>query len=102
MFFVRDEIGMLSVPLSFDLTDDQIWVSKYNQRFDSQVNCSFETEDTSFILNHVFGTAEAESGGERVSQLCFNVYWVRSKAVQTNDMTWLLFNQTKEREPLIG
>ena len=65
MIFVRDEGWMLSIPLSFDLTDDQSGVPKHNQRFDSQVYGSLESKDTSFILCHVVRTVEVESGGER-------------------------------------
>ena len=65
MFFVRDEVWMFSIPLPFDLTDNQSGVPKYNQRFDSQVYGSLETKDASFIFGHVDGAVKAKSGGER-------------------------------------
>ena len=58
MLSLRDDIMMLCIPLSIDLTDYQGRISKYIQEFDSQVDSSFETHNACFIFSHIVGTVE--------------------------------------------
>ena len=64
MFFVGDEVKVFRVPFSFDLDDDQGWISKYTLGLDSQIYGSFETKNTRFVFRHVICTVESKSCSE--------------------------------------
>ena len=58
MLFIRDEIRVLHIPLSFDLTYHQGRIPENVLELDPQVDSIFETHDVCFILRHVVGTVE--------------------------------------------
>src|SRR4051812_17384452 len=62
MLPVRNQILMASFPISIDLANDKIGIPINFQVLDSQIDPSFDTIDTSFILSHVISAIKTDSG----------------------------------------